>query len=217
MTLSLWHLISLHCYSYISDFTNVVITHPNIGNTIFKYLLIPKIFCKGSAYFEKQSVFCQSSNTQMCGCSSSNSELKGIWSAVIPKIFSPYWYFMWCSFSYQYHHDGDKLSPMLNSLRHRCHGSALQGPLDLNAQVLSVACSTDRHGCLPVLFRGSPHKEKGNFKVTTKSSTLKKIVVLITSGTNWNLSPGPVWNLAHLCQSQICCALQVVDKVSLQM
>lgn len=40
-------------------------------------------------------------------------------------------------------------------------GSGLQSPLDFNPQVLSVACSTDRHHCMPVFFRGSPHKERG--------------------------------------------------------
>lgn len=117
-------------------------------------------------------MFFESSNTEMCGCSS-NSELKGISSAVTPKIFSSYRYFMGCSFSHQYHRDGDTLSPVLNSLTHRCDGNGLQSALDFNPQVLNVACSTDRHCCLPVLFRGSPHKERGSFNVT-ESSTLKK-------------------------------------------
>lgn len=91
---------------------------------------------------------------------------------------------MWCSFSYQYHQDGDTLSPLLNSLTHRCDGSGLQSPLDFSPQVLSVACSTDRQDCLPLFFRGSPHKERGSFNVTAESGTLKKIVVLITPGIN---------------------------------
>lgn len=53
--------------------------------------------------------------------------------------------------------------------------SGLESPLDFNPQVLSVACSTDRHHCSPVYFRGSPHKKRGSFNVTIKSSTLKNI------------------------------------------
>lgn len=91
---------------------------------------------------------------------------------------------MWCSFSYWYHHDGETLSPVLNSFTHRYDGSGLQNPLHFSPQVLSVACSTDRHSCWPVFFRASPNQKRGSFNGTTESSTLKKIVVLITPSIN---------------------------------
>lgn len=165
---------------------------------------------------EKQSVFSKSSNTQMCGYSSNNSELKGIWSAVIPKIFCPYWHFMCCSFSYQYPHQGDILSPLLNSLAYRCDGSG-QWIAESTWFQSSAECGlqhwqTPLHACV---LQGISSQGKGN--VTTEPSTLKKILVLITPGINWNLSPSPVQNLAHLCHSQICCALQMADRVSLDM
>lgn len=80
----------------------------------------------------------------MCGYSSINSELKRIWSGAIPKICCPYWYFMLCSFSSWHHHDGDTLSPVLNSLKCRCHGRGQWiAESTHDPRVLSGACSTN--------------------------------------------------------------------------
>lgn len=136
----------------------------------------------------------------------SNSELKGIWSDVIPKIYHPYRYFTLCSFSCRYHCNGKLLSPVLNSLKCRDDGGGYWIGESIWFKFPHAEWHTGLTALLSCVFQGISEKKSEGLLMWLLSPALFKRSIR-NAGSRWFLSflalietspqvPGRTW---HVC------------------